>query len=52
MVGPSFKIYVTEEKVDGVYGTLNIPYTIYTNQGMGNKLFMWIGINAGLSLRL
>lgn len=52
LIGPSFNVYVTEEKVDGEYGTLNIPYTIYTNEGRSNKLFMWIGINTGLSLKL
>ena len=52
LVGPSFNIYITEEKVDGKYGTLNIPYQFYTNEGASNKLFMWIGINAGLSLKL
>lgn len=52
LIGPSFNVYVTEEKVDGEYGTLNIPYTMYTNDGTSSKLFMWIGINAGLSLKL
>lgn len=52
LIGPSFNFYVTEEKVDGEYGTLNIPYTIYTNEGTSSKLFMWLGINAGLSLKL
>jgi hypothetical protein len=52
LIGPSFNIYVTKEKIDGEYGTLNIPYTIYTNEGTSSKLFMWGGINAGLSLKL
>ena len=52
LLGPSFNVYVTEEKVDGEYGTLNIPYTMYTNEGTTSKLFMWLGINAGLSLKL
>ena len=52
LIGPSFNVYVTKEKVDGEYGTLNIPYTIFTNEGTSSKLFMWIGINAGLSLKL
>jgi hypothetical protein len=50
LIGPSFNIYVTEEKVDGEYGTLNIPYSIYTNEWTDGKLFMWIGINAGFSI--
>jgi hypothetical protein len=52
LIGPSFNVYVTEEKTDGEYGTLNIPYTIFTSEGSSSKLFMWIGINAGLSLKL
>jgi len=52
LIGPSFNVYVTEEKVDGEYGTLNIPYSIYTNEWSSGKLYMWLGINAGLSLKL
>ena len=52
LIGPSFNVYVTEEKVDGEYGTLNIPYSIYTNEWSGRKLFMWFGLNAGLALKL
>ena len=52
LIGPSFNVYVTHEKVDGEYGTLNIPYSIYTNEWSSGKLFMWLGINAGLSLKL
>lgn len=52
LIGPSFNVYVTEEIIDGEYGTLNIPYTLFTNQGTSSKLFAWIGINAGLSLKL
>jgi hypothetical protein len=52
LIGPSFNVYVTEEKVDGEYGTLNIPYSVYTNEWSSGKLFMWLGLNAGLSLKL
>jgi hypothetical protein len=52
MAGPSLNVYITKEKIDGEYGTLDIPYTIYTNEGTNSKLFMWIGFNAGLSLKL
>ena len=52
LVGPSFNVYVTKEKVNGEYGTLDIPYSMYTNEWSGGKLFMWVGINAGLSLTL
>ncbi|HEX2920188.1 MAG TPA: hypothetical protein VHO50_03385 [Bacteroidales bacterium] len=52
LVGPSLNVYVTREKVESEYGTLNIPYTIYTKEWMTTKLFMWAGINVGLSLKL
>jgi hypothetical protein len=51
IVGPSINVYVTKKIVNGEYGTLNIPYTIYSNESSGNKLFMWIGLNAGMSLK-
>ena len=52
LIGPSFNFYLTNEKVDGEYGTLKIPYTIYKDEGTSSKLFIWIGINAGLALKL
>ena len=52
LIGPSFNIYITKEKVDGRYGTLDIPYTIHTNEWTDGKLYTWIGFNAGLSLSL
>ncbi len=52
LVGPSFNVYITQEKVDGEYGTLNVPYTIHTKEYTSSKLFMWIGFNAGLSFKL
>jgi hypothetical protein len=52
LIGPSFNVYETEKKVDGEYGTLNIPYNFYTTEGTSSKLFIWLGINAGLSLKL
>jgi len=52
LFGPSFNVYVTKEKVEGKYGTLNIPYTIYSNDWTDGRLSMWIGLNAGISLKL
>ncbi len=52
MAGPSFNVYISQEKINGEYGTLNIPYTIYTNEKTNSKLFMWVGFNAGLSLKI
>ena len=52
MVGPSFNIYVTGEKVNGEYGTINIPYTLSEREYAYKKLFSWIGFNAGISIKL
>ena len=52
IIGPSFNIYLTEEKLDGEYGTLKIPYSMYTDEWSKGKLWMWIGGNVGLSLKL
>lgn len=52
LLGPSLNLYVSNEKVDGQYGTLTIPYTIYTRELYNGKLFSWIGFNAGLSLKI
>jgi len=52
LIGPSFNAYITEDKVNSEYGTLPIPYSVYTNEGKNNKLFLWVGINAGVSLNL
>ena len=52
LVGPSFNFYFTEEKIDGEYGSLKIPYTIYNYEGTSSKSFVWVGFNAGLSLKI
>ena len=52
LIGPSFNIYLTKKMIDGEYGTLNIPYSINSNQWASGKLWMWFGLNAGLSLKL
>ncbi len=52
LVGPSFNAYTTNKKVDGEYGTLTVPYTLHTKEWSDNKLFVWVGLNAGLSLKL
>ncbi len=52
LIGPSFNVYVTKERVDGQFGTLNVPYSIYTNEWSSGKSFMWLGLNAGVSLKL
>jgi len=52
LIGPSFNVYVTGKKINGEYGTINIPYTVYEHEYADKKLFMWIGLNVGVSLKL
>jgi len=52
LVGPSFNSYYTKEQINGKYGTLNIPYSIHTFKNGNYNLSMWIGLNAGLSIKL
>lgn len=52
LIGPSINLYVTKEKVDNEFGTLNIPYSVYTHEWSGGKVQMWFGLNAGLALKL
>ena len=52
LIGPSLNVYVTGQKINGEYGTINVPYTIYEHEYADKKLFMWIGLNAGVSLKL
>jgi len=51
-VGPSLNVYVTKEKVDNKYGTLNIPYTLFTDEWVKGKLFTWVGLNVGMAIKL
>ena len=51
LFGPSFNVYLTKEKINGEYGTINIPYTIYEHENADKKLFLWIGLNAGISVK-
>ena len=52
LIGPSYNVYVSGIKRNGEYGTLNVPYTFYKHEYAAKKLFMWIGLNAGISIRL
>lgn len=51
LIGLSNNVYVTERKINGEYGTINIPYTLYEHEYASKKLFMWIGLNAGVSFK-
>ncbi|MCG8581350.1 MAG: hypothetical protein MI866_15615 [Bacteroidales bacterium] len=50
--GPSLNFYITEFEVDGKYGTLDMPKTIWDHKGDQNMHYMWIGYNMGINIRL
>lgn len=45
LIGPSVNVYVTE------VGTLNVPYTLYSDEISGTNINIWIGANVGISYR-
>ncbi|NOU61901.1 LA_2272 family surface repeat-containing protein [Marinifilum caeruleilacunae] len=47
--GPTFNVYITDKKIGEKYGTIDMPHSIYDHESSKNKLFMWIGFNAGIS---
>jgi hypothetical protein len=49
VAGPSFNVYTTNEKIDGEYGTINVPKTVYEYEWTNTKLFSWFGFKAGFS---
>lgn len=49
VAGPSFHTYITDKKVGDKYGTINTKNIIYDHESSKNKLFVWIGFNAGVS---
>nr|WP_299342626.1 hypothetical protein [Allomuricauda sp.] len=52
IAGPSFNTYITDQEVDGNFGTLNIPYTIFEDINEDRMLSAWIGFNLGVALEL
>lgn len=52
LVGPSLNIYVSEVFNGEGYGTLEIPYTLSTNEYSSGTVASWVGINAGVSFVL
>lgn len=54
IAGPSLNTYVTKQKVDGSenFGTIHTPGSFYSKKGTNSSKFMWIGFNAGISMRL
>lgn len=52
LVGPSINVYLSKVNIEGDYGTLNVPYTLHSNEWSAGKISSWIGANAGISLKL
>ena len=50
--GPSFKVYKTELKIEDEFGSLKVPYSIYSSENSNRKSMLWIGFNAGISVNL
>lgn len=49
--GPAFNVYVTQVQVDGEYGSVHVPYTLYSEDWNDGNVSMWVGFHAGLALR-
>lgn len=52
-VGPSFNVYLSQHDLETEKSALNVPYSLFThNWGNGEgQTYMWIGANAGLSVK-
>lgn len=50
--GASYNVYLTSEKVDGDFGTFEIPSTLFEKEYTDSKLFSWIGFSAGFAVTL
>jgi hypothetical protein len=49
--GPSFNVYVSQHLIEGKYGSISVPYTLYSNDWSNGNVSMWIGANAGIAVR-
>lgn len=49
--GPALNVYVTQTTIDGKYGSIPVPYTLYTEDWSNGNVSMWIGFHAGLALK-
>lgn len=50
--GPSLNHYISDVKVDGQYGTLDMPSPIWDHERQSDKQYIWIGYNVGVNIRL
>ena len=51
IAGPSFNYYNTNKKVDGEFGTLKLPYTVFDKTNANSKQFFWVGVNFGINYK-
>ncbi len=49
--GPALNVYVTQAFNNGEYGSVNVPYTLYTEDWSSGNVSMWIGFHAGAAFR-
>jgi len=49
--GPALNVYVTQTFNDGEYGTIHVPYTMYSEDWWDGNTSMWIGFHAGAAIR-
>lgn len=49
VAGPSLNYYNTNKKVDGEFGTLHLPYTMFEKTNANSKQFFWVGFNLGVN---
>lgn len=49
--GTALNVYVTEKIVNGEYGTIHIPYTLYTEDWSSGNVSIWAGLHAGVAVR-
>ena len=47
IAGPSLNYYNTNKKVEGKFGTLKLPYTMFEKTTANSKQFFWLGFNFG-----
>lgn len=49
IAGPSLNYYNTDQKVDGKFGTLKLPYTISEKTNANSQQSFWVGLNVGIN---
>lgn len=49
--GPALNVYVSQKLIDGNYGSIHVPYTLYSDTWSDGQLSMWIGLQAGAAIR-